>query len=815
MLFGPGGFLGVMLVKGLAENLRRAIENPVRKAIRYTKANTAAEITVRRRGTPPDSIVVIQVRDHGPGVPAADLKRIFFSFHRVSDASAADGAGLGLAITEPIVRMHGGSDRATNTEDGGLILEMELPLAGRRLPFSLHSCDYRSPDNLRDVQHATKSMHEHSTIIEVKMSRTTHRTFRFGLIAIACSALGTMNLRAQSSGRVEWPTYGNDPGGMRYSPVSEINRGNVAKLRFAWAYHTGDVSDGTSYPRKSEFESTPIFVDGTLYFTTAFNRVIALNPENGKERWAFDPKINLTSRYSEGLMNRGVSTWLDVHLKQGAKCRRRIFLATIDARLISLDAVSGTPCTDFGTAGEVDLKTGIANIIRVGEYEETSPPAIIDDLVVVGSSIADNDRVDSPSGVVRAFDVRTGTLRWKWNPLPPDLSPTGAGNAWSMLSVDLTRDLLFVPTGAPSPDYHGAKRPGDDKWANSVVALRGKDGSFVWGFQLVHHDLWDYDTAPQPLLATLHADGSDVPVVIQGNKTGNLFVLHRENGVPVFKVEERSFPQSSADEEKTSATQPFPIAPPPLVPQRLSADEAWGTTDNERNACHERLARLQSDGIFTPPTVQGIVAFPGNLGGMNWSGGAFDPKRQLFVTNVNSLAMEVHLIPRDQYQSQEQAAEAGRFRGDVSPQHGTPYGMSRRAITSPLGLPCVPPPWGELVAVDLSNASNATIRWRVPLGAGVKRDGKTIPVAGTPNLGGPIITAGGLIFIGAAMDDAFRAFDVDTGKELWSAPLPAGAQATPMTYEEHGKQYVVIAAGGHGKLGTTLGDSLVAFALPR
>ena len=644
------------------------------------------------------------------------------------------------------------------------------------------------------------------TVVRAKRQDSKSR-----LLVIVCFALTSLGANGQTSSRAEWPNYGNDPGGMRYSPLTQINRDNVSKLKVAWVYHTGDVSDGKKYPRRSEFESTPIFIDGTLYLSTAFNRVVALDPASGKERWTFDPKINLGSRYSEGLMNRGVSTWLDTGRKPDAECRRRIFLATIDARLIALDAASGKPCRDFGDAGQLDLTRGIVNIIRAGEYEETSPPAIIDDLVVVGSAIADNDRVDSPSGLVRAFDGRTGELRWKWESLPATLAPTGAGNVWSMISVDAERNLVFVPTGAPSPDYHGAKRPGDDKWANSVVALRGKDGRFVWGFQLVHHDLWDYDTASQPLLATLHRNGSDVPVVIQGNKTGNLFVLDRETGVPVFKVEERAVPQSDADEERTSRTQPFPVAPPPLVRQQLSADDAWGTNDAERNACRERLQRLRSNGIFTPPSVQGTAAIPGNLGGMNWSSGAFDPQRQLFVTNVNNLAMEVHLIPRDQYLPQEQAAEAGKFRGDVSPQHGTPYGMSRQAIVSPMGLPCLPPPWGELVAVDLSKG---TIRWHVPLGTAVKLEGKTIPVGGTPNLGGPIVTAGGLVFIGSSMDDSFRAFDVDTGRVLWSVPLPAGGQATPMTFEENGGQYVVISAGGHGKLGTTLGDSVIGFTLP-
>src|SRR5437899_5999618 len=404
----------------------------------------------------------------------------------------------------------------------------------------------------------------------------------------------------------DWPSYGYDPVGIRYSPLTQINRENVAKLKIAWIFHTGDISEGKGQRKRSGFETTPLVVDGTLYLTTPFNRVIALDPESGKQRWAYDPKIDLSGDYGDGLINRGVATWLDPARPATQPCRRRLFEATLDARLIALDASTGAPCADFGKAGEVSLRDVPG--FRAGWYHMTSPPAVIDDIVVVGSAIDDNGRVDMPGGVVRAFDARSGALRWSWDPIPPNPSSnpakpwkSGAANAWTVMAVDPERNLVLVPTGSASPDYYGGLRPGDDKWANSLVALHAKTGGLAWGFQLVHHDLWDYDTASSPLLATLPHNGQKIPVVIAANKTGFLYVLNRDTGAPVFPVEERPVPQSDVPGEETSPTQPFPVAPPALAPQRLSAENVWGPTPADRDACSNSLRGMRNEGVFTPP----------------------------------------------------------------------------------------------------------------------------------------------------------------------------------------------------------------------
>ena len=608
---------------------------------------------------------------------------------------------------------------------------------------------------------------------------------------------------AQHESDAAWPNYGNDPGGTRYSRAAQIDRSNVTQLKAAWTYRTGAFPHDPDLDHKAAFETTPILVEGKLFLSTPYNQVIALNPETGAKLWQFDPKLELPYGASE-VSSRGVSAWRDRSAKNGQPCALRVFIGTLDGRLIALDGDTGKPCADFGSNGEIDL-TNDVKLRDPGNYQVTSAPAVVKDLVITGSSIGDNRAVSVERGIVRAFDARTGKLRWTWDPIPwaNQTEPrTGAGNAWSTISADPERDLVFIPTGSASPDFYGGLRKGDNKWANSVVALKASTGEFVWGFQVVHHDLWDYDVAAQPTLFTWKGD---VPAIAIATKMGRVFVLNRLTGAPLFPIEERPAPKSDVPGEEAWPTQPSSTIS--IVPEKLSVDDAWGKDDQERQWCADRIKASRTGEVFTPPSVQGTILFPGNVGGVNWGSAAYDPQRHLLVADTNRLPFYVKLIPRADFDNaRKNATDQDRLHGEFARQTGAPYGMFRTALLSPGVRPCNTPPWGTVTAVDLWSGKKV---WDVPLGTFVPNMN-----TGTITLGGPIATAGGLVFTGAAMDNYLRAFDSETGKELWKYELPAGGQATPMTYTIKGKQYLVIAAGGHGKLGTKQGDYVIAFTLP-
>jgi quinoprotein glucose dehydrogenase len=482
------------------------------------------------------------------------------------------------------------------------------------------------------------------------------------------------------------------------------------------------------------------------------------------------------------------------------------------------------PCLEFGDSGVVRLGLYGMSGWRDGDethYTVTSPPAVIGDIIIVGSAINGSRRLFEGAGVVRAFDARTGKLRWSFDALGQGSANSNSGQrvatnarplvgaeVWSLISTDSKRDMVFLPTSSAAPDMYGGDRPGRNQFANSVVALRASTGKVLWAFQVVRHDLWDYDVAAQPVLVTLRRNNGDVPAVVVGTKMGMLFVLHRETGESLGRVEERPVPLSDVPGETASPTQLFALRPPPLYGARLTSDSAFGIDERDRAFCRERLSRLRNDGLFTPPSLEGTLVWPGFWGGINWDGMAWDPQRQLMVTTAKRLAMVVQLHRRNDVP----LAVRARPRGfQYIAQEGAPYAATRGPLVAPSGVPCTPPPWGELVAFDLSAGS---VKWRRALGTipwlshvhGSSRWGSLL-------FGGPLTTAGGLVFVAASQDDRFRAFDIETGSLLWEYELPAGGQAAPMTYRYDGRQYVVIAAGGRGGIGSA-GDWIVSFALP-
>jgi quinoprotein glucose dehydrogenase len=606
-----------------------------------------------------------------------------------------------------------------------------------------------------------------------------------------------------------WTAYGGTPGGTHYSSATQITRDNVRWLEPAWEHRSGDIRHGREWVEgelpigPSGFQATPIVIDDTLYYCSPFNKVFAIDAETGEERWRFDPGIDKDTHILPNC--RGVSSWRS---GRAGTCEHRIFVGTLDARLIALDAEPGRRCDDFGDAGEVDVTHRISKHDPV-EYSITSPPAILKDLAITGSLVLDNTRTDAPSGVVRAYDVRSGELRWAWNPIPPGMEPlnedgtyrSGTTNVWSIIAVDEDRNLVFVPTGNTNPDYFGGHRKGLDHYSSSVVALNGDTGEVVWHYQMVHHDLWDYDTPAQPTLVDLRIDGETIPVVVQVTKMGMTFVLHRETGEPVFPVEERPVPQEPVPGEYLSLTQPFPSHIPHLLPP-ITADDAWGLTFWDRGACRDRMEALRNDGIYTPPSLGGSILYPSNGGGNNWGSPAIHPSEQVMLVVTWRMAATSKLVPRED------------CAGSLQSQKGTPYCVETDLVSSPLAVPCTAPPWATVDAIDLAEGE---ILWSIPLGT--TRNIAPFPfwwIEGVPGIGGPIVTSTGLVFIGASLDHFLRAHDLRTGEVLWKTDLPTSANSVPMTYQirPDGRQFVVIAAGGHWGAPNPPGDHLMAFALP-
>lgn len=611
----------------------------------------------------------------------------------------------------------------------------------------------------------------------------------------------------------EWRFYGGDQGGTRYSPLRQINAGNVGRLERAWVYHTGELNLGLATSSfQASFSATPLVVGGVMYLTTPSSRVIALDAETGRELWKFDPQERSRTRGFNS--HRGVAYW-EGKSSGGKRRDRRILYGTVDGRLFALDASTGKPRADFGSGGAVDLRVGM-NAADADDptwgARVTSPPVVYKDLVIVGWGLPESP-ASGPSGDVRAYNVRTGALAWTFHTVPrpgehghetwegDSWKGRSGANVWSVMSVDERRGLVFLPVGSPTYDFYGGDRKGRNLFGNSLVALDAATGRLVWYFQAVHHDLWDYDLPAQPVLFTWRGEGRNVPAVALITKMGFVFVLERLTGKPLFPVEERAVPKSDVPGEAAWPTQPFPLKPPALARQSLTRAEVSRVTPESERYCAALFDGLTSKGMYTPVGLEPTLNFPGFHGGGNWSGGSFDPASGLLFVNMNEDGAMGSMTPQ----------RAGALAPFMRQGRFEEYAWFR----DKKGWPCQRPPWGTLSAVDLNRGE---VVWKVPLGVVEELEARGVRDTGTQNLGGSIVTAGGVVFIAATTDRLFRAFDAKTGKELWRAKLEAGGHATPMTFAgKRGRQYVVIAAGGGGflrALSPVLSDTLIAYALP-
>ena len=621
-----------------------------------------------------------------------------------------------------------------------------------------------------------------------------------------------------------WSTFNGDLKAQKYSPLTRITPENVGNLSVAWQAHTGDVATGGATPAgmhtRAKFpegqnlpatvwSATPLFVNDTLYLGTPFYRIFALEPDTGKTKWIYDTKSDLEALTQPDLKNRGVAYWQAAMPQAGTPCQKRVYIGTMDAHLHSVDADTGTACADFGANGVVDVDQWNVENAK-WPLSLLQPPTVYKDMLFLGWAGKDWAFEIDPPGTLFALDARTGAKLWEFHTLDAKTAATsGTGNIWASMSVDPDRDLLYIPVSSPSPNFYGGRRLEPSALATSVTALDTNTGRVVWSRQLVHHDIWDLDTNSAPTLVDIVKDGVTIPALVQTSKQGFLYVLHRETGEPVYPIEERPVPSSDVPGEKASPTQPY-VAKPQSVVDDNWPGVYWLADLASGGYCSRTAASLVDKGRFTPPSLGGSIVYPGTIGGVEWGGGAVDPNSGIFVVNYSSAVQIYKLIPRDQYDTLANSPE-GLETGGFFPQTGSPYGVQLLTFLNPLGLPCWKPPYGSIAAFDLKTGEQL---WDVPFGQ-VQQWGFYMPEDwGSITIGGPVITASGLIFVGASMDSRVRALDIRTGQVLWKAVVAAPAVSLPAVYEYKGKQYVVWAAGGNSILTPTVSDQIIAFALP-
>ena len=606
----------------------------------------------------------------------------------------------------------------------------------------------------------------------------------------------------------DWYTFNGDLAATKFSRAANITPDNVGCLRRAWEYHSGDVSDGGGSTPKTVWSATPLYVNDTLYLGTPFYRILALEPDTGRLRWAYDTRARLEALTQPSLKNRGVAYWESSTPRPDGVAGKRVYIGTMDAKLHAVDADTGAPCADFGHRGVLDVNAW-NDAPEAWPLSLLQPPTVHRDTLFLGWAGKDWNAESEPSGSVFAIDAVTGALKWTFEAIPIERrTSTGTANVWASMSVDAERGLLYVPISAPSPNFYGGARTEALPLTTSLTALDVDTGDVVWSRQLVHHDVWDYDTNAPPTLVDLKRDGRTVPALVQSSKQGFVYVLDRTTGEPVFPIEERAVPASDVPGETVSPTQPFVDVPPPTNAARWPG-VYWLADLVGCGQCTRRARRLREEGRFTPPSLgPGTLVYPPTGGGMQWGGGAADPDTGRWYVNHSSLVQVYELVPRAEY---DRVATGGGDEQGYYPQTGAPYGVRLTNFLNWLGMPCWRPPYGEMSAYDLNTGRRL---WKRPFGR-VRKWGVDMPRSwGSPTIGGPVLTAGGVLFIGASIDARARAIDPATGEVLWSARLEAPVVATPCTYEHGNRQYVVFVAGGNPIMDPHVGDQVVAFALP-